>query len=72
MTSPTRQRWAKAIKAGRKKRGMSRTQIAHQLGVSHATIRSIETGCRAPGPELLEKLVTYLHIPPFDLFYDEG
>jgi transcriptional regulator with XRE-family HTH domain len=38
--------------------------------MSHATIRAIEGGYRAPSPELLEKLVAYLAIDPWSLFHD--
>lgn len=69
--STTRERWARVIAAGRKKRGMTQTQLAAQMSLSHATIRAIEAGNRAPSPEVLERLVRYLHIHPVDLFYDE-
>lgn len=69
--SATRWRWARVIMAARKKRGLSRTQLAHQMSLSHSMIRSIEAGYRAPSPEVLEKLVVYLGIDPWALFHDQ-
>lgn len=69
--STTRERWARVITAARKKRGMTQTMLAAQMSLSHATIRAIEAGYRAPSPEVLERLVRYLSISPWDLFYSE-
>jgi DNA-binding XRE family transcriptional regulator len=66
-----RQRWAKVLKAGRRECNLTRPQLACQLGISEATVKAIETGYRAPSPELLDRLVRHLMIDPYDLFFDE-
>ena len=59
---------AQAMKAIRKRRGLTQIELAEKMGVADRTISLIETGINAPSMETLVLFLTALEISPRDLF----
>jgi transcriptional regulator with XRE-family HTH domain len=59
---------AQRIRAFRKLKGFTQTELAKRLDVSIAILGAIERGTRKPDPKLIDKISEVLHIDREDLF----
>ncbi|NHN35047.1 helix-turn-helix domain-containing protein [Paenibacillus agricola] len=58
---------AQRIRAFRKLKGFTQTELAERLEVSIAILGAIERGTRKPDPILIDKISEVLHIDPEEL-----
>ena len=59
-----------AVKAARKREGLSQEELAEKLGKSTRTISNIETGAVSASIETLELVAKKLKVPLSDLFVE--
>ncbi|SFM31324.1 DNA-binding transcriptional regulator, XRE-family HTH domain [Paenibacillus sp. 1_12] len=59
---------AQRIRAFRKLKGFTQTELADQLDVSIAVLGAIERGTRSPDPQIINKISEVLGIDPEELF----
>lgn len=50
------------LKSARKRRGLTQTQLAEQVGVTQSVIGQYERGEKRPGVDILQKLATVLEV----------
>jgi transcriptional regulator with XRE-family HTH domain len=58
---------AQRIRAFRKLKGFTQTELAEQLDVSIAVLGAIERGTRKPDSKIIDKISEVLHIDPEEL-----
>ena len=56
------------LKCRRKELGLSRSELAKQLGVSQSAVGNYETGVSAPKEEILLRIFDALHVEPNYLY----
>lgn len=56
--------WGKAIQNRRERLGLSRAQMADQLGVTRQMVRLWETGTHTPSPAMQDELVDRYQLDP--------
>lgn len=59
---------ARRVRAYRKLKGHTQTELAELLGVSMAVLGSIERGTRKPDIRILNRISSILHIDPEELY----
>ena len=62
--TPYAQAWSAALKAGRKRKSMSRKELAAHLGVTYQAVQSWELGSTQPSPRHQALLVVLFGISP--------
>jgi transcriptional regulator with XRE-family HTH domain len=59
---------APRIRAFRKLKGLTQTELAGLLGVSIAILGAIERGTKIPDPQIIDKISEVLHVDREELF----
>ncbi|MCG0314534.1 MAG: helix-turn-helix domain-containing protein [Calditerricola sp.] len=61
------QRFGNRIRAYRKLKGMTQTELAERLGISVAVLGAVERGMRQPSSALLRAIADVLQVPVEEL-----